>query len=72
MSVGLRVSTLLIILVCPFSGRDFIHQMKLIIGVLGTPPKEVLKLSQSDLVSKFIKGAVVSEKRGAFVTQGTQ
>ncbi len=38
------------------TGRDFIHQMKLIIGILGTPSKEVLKLSQSEIVPKFIKG----------------
>ena len=45
------------ILTCVFvSGRDFIHQMKLIVGILGTPPKEVLKLSHSDMVTKFIKG----------------
>ena len=37
-------------------GRDFIHQMKLIVGILGTPSKEVLKLSHSDMVTKFIKG----------------
>ncbi|KAK3084737.1 hypothetical protein FSP39_018160 [Pinctada imbricata] len=37
-----------------FPGKDFIHQIKLIVGVLGSPSPELLKLCQSDIIKKFI------------------
>lgn len=37
-----------------FPGKDYINQLKLIIGVLGSPEQDLLDLCQSDLIKKFI------------------
>lgn len=36
------------------TGKDYINQLKLIIGVLGSPEQDLLDLCQSDLIKKFI------------------
>ncbi len=41
------------------SGSNFLHQLKLIVDVLGTPPPDLLKLSRSNAVPKFIAGTLV-------------
>ncbi|XP_013419265.1 mitogen-activated protein kinase 7 [Lingula anatina] len=39
-----------------FPGKDYINQLKLIIGILGSPSKDILQKSQSEMVRNFIRG----------------
>ncbi|BFZ18168.1 hypothetical protein BsWGS_21207 [Bradybaena similaris] len=39
-----------------FPGKDYISQVKLIVGVLGTPSESVLKKCHHDILKKMIKG----------------
>ena len=36
------------------AGKDYINQIKLIVGVIGSPAPELLKLCQSEIIKKFI------------------
>lgn len=39
-----------------YLGKDYISQVKLIVGVLGTPSESVLKKCHHDILKKMIKG----------------
>ena len=55
---SLRILQLHSVIICtmfPPAGKDYLTQVKLVLGLLGTPSEAVLKNCQSDVLRRIIK-----------------